>query len=137
MTRRGHSLAVLLALTLFAGVSEAADPEFKVGIVTASRVVEREKGSISVGGVRAGAAKAWISRVTVGVDGMRLTGEWEPKTTISATAKDFPRGSDVSVAVTRNKLLLKHPDGSLVEARIVQRQQIESEDEEREKSVRR
>jgi hypothetical protein len=132
MTRRGYPLALLLTLTLLAGVGQTAEPEFKVGVVTASRVVEREKGSISVGGVRAGAAKTWISRVTVGVDGMRITGEWEPKTTNSDTAKDFPRGSDVSVAVTRNKLLMKHPDGSIVETRIVRREEAPgSKDQER------
>lgn len=129
MNRRAYSTALLLALTLLNGVSHAAEPEFKVAVVTASRVVEREKGSISVGGMRTAAAKTWISRVTVGVDGMRITGEWQPKTTISATARDFPRGSDVSVAVQRNRLLLKHPDGSIVEARIVRREGPESEDD--------
>jgi hypothetical protein len=128
MIRRRHSIALLLTLTLLAGVGEAADPEFKVGVVTAARAYERDTATVSVGGIRTGAAKTWVSRVTVGVDGMRITGEWQPKTTISATAQDFPRGSDVSVAVTRNKLLLKHPDGSIVEARIVQR---ESQDKQR------
>lgn len=122
MLRRGYSTAVLLTLALLAGPSRAADPEFKVGVVTASRVYERETGSVTVGGIRAGANKTWISRVTVGVDGMRITGEWEPKTTISATAEDFPRGSDVSVAVTRNKLLLKDADGAIVETKIVRRE---------------
>ena len=123
MTHRGFSTASLIALTLLAGVTHSAEPEFKTGIVTASRAYERESASVSVGGIRTGAAQTWVSRVTVGVDGMRITGEWQPKTTISATAQDFPRGSDVSVAVTRTKLLLKHPDGSIVEARIVQREQ--------------
>ena len=132
MNRRACSTGLLLALTLLAGPSQSAEPEFKTGIVTASRAYERDAGSISVGGIRAGAATAWISRVTVGVDGMRITGEWQPKTTISATAQDFPRGSDVSVAVTRNKLLLKHPDGSIVEARIVRREEApDAKDRER------
>ncbi len=119
---RPYALAVLLALTAFSTPSQAAEPEFKVGIVTASRAYERDTATVSVGGIRAGAAKAWVSRVTVGVDGTRITAEWQPKTTISATAQDFPRGTEVSVAVTRNKLLLKHPDGSIVEARIVRRE---------------
>ena len=123
MIRRGYSTALLLALALLAGASQSAEPEFNVGVVTASRVYERETGSVSVGGVRAAANKTWMSRVTVGVDGMRITGEWQPKTTISATAKDFPRGADVPVAIERNRLLLKHPDGSVVEARIVRREQ--------------
>ena len=128
MNRRAYWTA-LLALTLPTGVTHSAEPEFKVGVVTASRVYEREAGSVSVGGIRAGAAKKWVSRVTVGIDGMRITGEWEPKTTISATAKDFPRGSDVSVATVRNKLLLKHPDGSIVETRIVRREKTEADDD--------
>jgi hypothetical protein len=128
MLRRGFRTAVLLTLTLLAGAGEAADPQFKVGVVTASRAYEREAGSISVGGIRTGAKKTWVSRVTVGVDGERITAEWEPKTTISATAQDFPRGSDVSVAVTRNKLLLKHPDGSIVEAKIVRRESRDQRD---------
>jgi hypothetical protein len=119
---RPYALAVLLALTAFSTPSQAAEPEFKVGIVTASRAYERDTATVSVGGIRAGAAKTWVSRVTVGVDGTRITAEWQPKTTISATAQDFPRGTEVSVAVTRNKLLLKHPDGSIVEARIVRRE---------------
>jgi hypothetical protein len=129
MIRRAYPLALLLLPTLLAGVTHAADPEFKTGVVTASRAYEREIGSVSVGGIRTGARKTWVSRVTVGVDGERITAEWEPKTTISATAQDFPRRSEVQVAVTRNRLLLKHPDGSIVEARIVQRQR---QDEERE-----
>ena len=128
MNRRAYSTTWLLALTLLAGVSHSAEPEFKVAVVTASRVYEREAGSVSIGGVRTGGITASVSRVTVGVDGMRITGEWQPKTTISVSAEDFPRGSDVSVAITRNKLLLKHPDGSTVEARIVNREQAPEAD---------
>jgi hypothetical protein len=121
MTRQ-YATAVLLALAVFSTPSRAAEPEFEVGIVTASRAYERDTATVSVGGIRTGAAKTWVSRVTVGVDGTRITAEWQPKTTISATAQDFPRGTEVSVAVTRNKLLLKHPDGGIVEARIVRRE---------------
>jgi hypothetical protein len=123
--------ALLLALSVLTAPALAADPEFKTGLVTASRVYEREKGSVSVGGIRTSAAKEWISRVTVAVDGERITGEWAPKTVISATAKDFPRGSDVSVAVKRSQLLLKHPDGSVVTARIVDRERRQTEPEDK------
>jgi hypothetical protein len=121
MTRQ-YATAVLLALAVFSTPSRAAEPEFEVGIVTASRAYERDTATVSVGGIRTGAAKTWVSRVTVGVDGTRITAEWHPKSTISATAQDFPRGTEVSVSVTRNKLLLKHPDGGIVEARIVRRE---------------
>jgi hypothetical protein len=124
--------ALLLALSVLTAPALAADPEFKTGLVTASRVYEREKGSVSVGGIRTGAAKEWMSRVTVAVDGERITGEWAPKTVISATAKDFPRGTDVSVASKRNQLLLRHPDGNVVTARIVNRERLQTEpDDER------
>ena len=98
------------------------NPSSRPSVVTASRVYERETGAVSIGGIKAGAATAWTSRVTVALDGMRITGEWVPKTTISVSAKDFPRGSDVSAAVTRRELLLKHPDGSIVTAKIVKRE---------------
>jgi hypothetical protein len=106
----------------------AADPEFKVGLVTESRVIERENASFSIAGVRTQSATQWTSRVTVTMDGVRITGEWVPKTTVSASAKDFPRGSDVQAATTRTQLLLKHPDGSVVTAKIVQRVEPKQEE---------
>ena len=108
-------------LALAGSASYAADPVFKAALVTESRVYEREKGSIAIGGIRAQAATEWTSRVTVALDGERITGEWVPATTISTTAKDFRRGTDVEAATTRNRLLLKAPDGSVVTARIVRR----------------
>jgi hypothetical protein len=112
-------LAALLAATPIRG--DAADPEFKAGLVTESRVYEREKVAPSIGGFRLPGPTEWTSRVTVALDGVRITGEWVPKTTISASAEDFPRGTDVQAATTRTQLLLKHPDGSVVTAKIVQR----------------
>jgi hypothetical protein len=117
-----RTLSLVLLLLLPLTPLDAADPEFKVGIVTASRVYERERGSVAIGGIKTAGVTAWISRVTVAVDGEHITGEWEPKTTVSATAKDFPRGSDVSAAVKRNDLLLKLTDGSNVTAKIVRRE---------------
>ena len=76
---------------------------------------------MAIGGIRTSTAKEWTSRVTVALDGERITGEWVPKTTISGSAKDFRRGADVLAATTRNQLLLKLPDGSVVTAKIVQR----------------
>lgn len=113
--------ALLLTVLSLCATSHAAEPELKVGVVTESRVYEREKASVAVGGIRASAAKESVSRVTVALDGVRITGEWVPKTTISASAKDFPRGTDVRAAARRNQLLLEHPDGSIVTARIVRR----------------
>ncbi len=121
MTHRRLSTALLLCLALLPGAGHAAEPDFKVGLVMESREYERETFSPSFGGVQLPAAAQWTSRVTVALDGMRITGEWVPKTTISVSAEDFPRGSDVQAATTRTRLLLKHPDGSVVTAKIVQR----------------
>jgi hypothetical protein len=119
MTRR--STAWLILVASLAAPSHAADPEFKVGVITESRVYEREKASPSIGGIRLPGATEWTSRVTVALDGVRITGEWVPKTTISVSAEDFPRGTDVEAAATRNQLLLKYRDGSVVTAKIVRR----------------
>ena len=121
MTLRKLPSAWLLLLASMTATSHAAEPEFKVGLVMESREYEREKLSPSFGGVQLPGPTQWTSRVTVALDGMRITGEWVPKTTISVSAEDFPRGTDVEAATTRNQLLLKHPDGSVVTAKIVQR----------------
>jgi hypothetical protein len=132
MTRFRFSLALLLALAPLAGTGYAADPEFKIGLITESREYEREMASGSIGGVQLPPKKQRTSRVTVALDGERITGEWAPETTISASAEDFPRGRDVQAAIKRNQLLLKHPDGSVVTAKIVRRaKQPEKEQAER------
>ena len=114
---------------LVAGASQAAEPAFKASIVTESRVYERKSSSFSVGGFETTGNTVTTSRVTVALDGMRVTGEWQPKTLSSPTAKDFRRGSDAPAAIERNKLLLKLPDGSVVEARIVDREKPDPEDD--------
>jgi hypothetical protein len=131
MTCHKFAAAWLLLLASLSATSHAADPEFQVGLVTESRQYEREKASPSIGGIRLPGATEWTSRVTVVLEGVRITGEWVPKTTISASAEDFPRGTDVQAATTRNQLLLKHPDGSLVTAKIVRRVKPEEDEDER------
>jgi hypothetical protein len=111
------------ALVICAAVQAAE--EFKFAIVTESRTYERQNGSFSVAGVTAARSTTDVSRVTVALDGMLITGEWEPKTSISTTAKDFKRGSEVPAATQRNKLLMRAPDGSTVTAKIVQRKKPE------------
>ena len=127
MTHRKVRTAWLLLFASITAPSYAADAEFKVGLVMESRQYEREKMSSSFGGVPLPSATQWTSRVTVALDGMRITGEWVPKTTISVSAEDFPLGTDVQAATTRNQLLLKHPDGSVVTAKIVQRAKLAAE----------
>ena len=131
MSRFSLSLALLLALALLTGTAYAADPEFKTARVTESREYERETTTASVAGVRLPPNKEWTNRVTVTLDDERVTGEWSREISRSATFKDFPRGSSVQAAVTRNQLLLKHPDGSVVSAKIVRRVKPEKDEGER------
>ena len=131
MIRLSLSPALLLVFAPLAGTAYAADPEFKVALVTESREYERQMASGSIGGVQLPPKKQWTSRVTVAMDGMRITGEWAPETSRSASAEDFPRGSDVQAAVKRNQLLLKHEDGSVVTAKIVNRVKPEQDEDER------
>ena len=112
---------LLTAALLVCGAAHAAE-EFKFGIVTESRTYERQNGSFSVAGIPAARSMTDVSRVTVALDGMAITGEWEPKTSQSTTAKDFKRGTEVPVAIERNRLLLQLPDGSVVTAKIVRRE---------------
>ena len=121
MTPRKLATALLPAVFWLTGTAHAADPEFTVARVLESRTYEREKGSVAIGGIRTSAATESTRRVTVVLEGTRITGDWVPKTTISTTAKDFPRGSDVAVAINRNRLLLKDPDGGVITAKIVRR----------------
>ena len=117
------SISRLLPIVLLlCGLAHAADPEFEPTIVTQSRAYERESGSFSIAGIPAATKTVAVSRVTVVLDGILVTGEWEPQTLESTTAKDFRRGTDVQAALTRNRLLLKLPDGSVVTTKIVSRE---------------
>lgn len=119
--------ALLPVVLLLAAALDAAEPEFTAGRVLESRTYEREKHTVVIAGVRTPAATESTSRVTVVIEGTRITAEWVPKTAVSTDARAFPRGSDVMVAVTRSQLLLKHPDG-VVTAKIIKR--VEPEENE-------
>ena len=131
MTLIHRFIAFLVVLASLADAAYAADPEFKTGLVTASREYQRQTTSGSIGGVSLPPRTEWTSRVTVAVDGVRITAEWVPETSRSAAAEDFPRGTDVQAYVTRNQLLLKHADGRVVTAKIVARVKPEANDDER------
>lgn len=121
--RPQHAALLSFLAAVLAAAAQAAEPVFKPSVVLESRVYERDSGSFAISGIEAGRKTVSTSRVTVVLDDTRITGEWVPKTvTASATARDFPRGSDVPAAVTRNQLLLKLPDGSVVTAKIVKRE---------------
>ena len=137
------SFVVFLSL---AAPSYAAEREFEVGLITESRTYEREELVRSGGPNGVQPIRVSINRVTVALEGEHITGEWKPgpilrvasstaralvlrdlRSTASALAKDFPLDTDVQAAIRGNELRLKHPDGTVVTARIVDR--VKPEDE--------
>lgn len=128
----------------------AAEPEFQAGLVTESRTYEREQLVRSGGPNGVMPIRVSINRVTVALEGERITGEWKPgpflhdlrsparalvlpdlRSAARALARDFPGGTSVRAATDRNQLLLKHPDGTVVRARIVDRVNSEEGEDER------
>ena len=79
--------ALLFLSALLADGANAADPEFKTALVTESREYDREMPTGSIGGVRLPPKTEWTSRATVALDGVRITGEWAPETSLSARAR--------------------------------------------------
>jgi len=113
---------MLLTALLLCSTANAAEPEFKSSIVTQSSTYDRQSSSFSIAGIPAGSTTVSMSRVTIALDGVLVTGEWEPTTLESPTAKNFRRGTDVPAAINRSRLLLKLPDGSVVTTKIVNRE---------------
>lgn len=114
---------LLLTCLLLCGAVRAAEPQFQSTIVTQSRTYQRQKNSFRVVGIPGSVGNTVdVSRVTVALDGFLITGEWEPETVRSLSAKDFRRGTDVLAAVNRNRLLLKTGAGDEVTAKIVSRE---------------
>jgi hypothetical protein len=128
----------------------AAEPEFQAGLVTESRTYEREELVRSGGPNGVMPIRLSINRVTVALEGERITGEWKPgpvvhdrrstaralvlpdrRSAARALARDFPGGASVRAATDRNQLLLEHPDGTVVRARIVDRVNSEEDEDER------
>ena len=119
----------------------AAEPEFRAGLVTESRTYEREelrKGRTPA--VVAQPVRVQIERVTVALEGERITGEWYSGIMLSSDplmsrwpvtlAKDFPLDTDVHAAIRGNELRLIHPNGTWwVKARI--RNRVKTGEDER------
>jgi hypothetical protein len=134
------STTSFLVVVLLTTPIYAAEPEFKTGLVTASRTYEREQLVRNGGPNGVLPIRVSINRVTVAVEGEHITGEWKPgrvrrvqgstasalvlqdlKSATRALAREFPGGTSVRAATDRNQLLLKHPDGTVVKAKIVDR----------------
>jgi hypothetical protein len=141
MTHYILAIASFVVFAAFTARSYAAEPEFEAGLVTESRTYEREqlgnggpKGACAAlycGAAVAQPVRVQIERVTVALEGKRLTAEWNPLMSRlpGMLARDFPLDTDVQAAIRGNELRLIHPDGGWVRARIVDRVNSEDEDE--------
>jgi len=139
MTHHILSIASFVAFASLAAPSYAAAPEFNVALVTESRTYQREelrKGQTPV--AVAQPVRVQIERVTVALEGERITGEWYSGIMFSSDplisrwpgilAKDFLLDTDVQAAIRGNELRLRHPDGTVVKARIVDRAKPEQDE---------
>jgi hypothetical protein len=104
------------------GAALARDPEFKPAIVTASWTYERPRATINIAGIEGGAKKVPTSSVTIALDGLLVTGEWQPKTPEDPDSTNFRPGSEVPASVTQTRMLLKLPDGNVVTTKVVYRE---------------
>ena len=150
MTHRTLPTAWFAVFASLAAPTYAAERDFAVGLITEARTYEREQ--LVEGGGPNGVMpiRVSINRVTVALDGEHITGEWKPgpvlrvrsstaralvlpdlRNAARALARDFPGGTSVRAATDRNQLLLKHPDGTVVRARIVDRVSSEEDEDER------
>ena len=130
MTQRILSAAWFVVFASVTAPSYSAEPEFRIGLVTESRTYEREELRKSqVPAAVAQPVRVQIERVTVALEGERITGEWYSGIMLSSDplmsrwpvtlAKDFPLDTDVQAAIRGNELRLIHPDGTgWVKARI-------------------
>jgi len=140
MTHHILSTAWFAVLASLTAPTYAAEPEFKLGLITESRAYERAE-LVRGGPTGVQPLTVSINRVTVALEGEHITGEWKPgpvrrvgggtasgvvlgdlRSTAGALAKDFPLDADVQAAIRGNELRLKHPDGTVVRAKIVDRE---------------
>jgi hypothetical protein len=140
MTHRTLPTAWFAVFASLTAPISAAEPEFQPALVTESRTYERAQLIKSGGPNGVMPIEVSVNRVTVALEGERITGEWKPgpllrdrrstasalvladrRSAARALARDFPGGTSVRAATDRNQLLLKHPDGTVVRARIVDR----------------
>lgn len=115
---RASSL-LLLVLSIAAA---AAEQDFKSAVVLVAQTYERQTSNVSIAGFGVGGTTVDTNTVTVVLDGYQITGTFDSKTDKSPRASTLRVGTDLPAAIERNKLLLKWPDGTVVEARIIRRE---------------
>ncbi len=96
MTHHILSTVRFIVFVSLAAPSYAAEPKFKIGRITESRTYDREELVKSEGLGDVMPIRVSINRVTVALEGERITGEWKPArfyanpmSTAKALAEDF------------------------------------------------
>jgi hypothetical protein len=112
----------LMVVAMICGSALAQD--FESAVVLEARMYERQSSTFGIAGATVAGNLVDMSRVTVALDGMRVTGEFESESGRSARATDLKVGSEVPAAIERNRLVLQMPDGTVVRAKIVRREKI-------------
>jgi hypothetical protein len=150
MTHRTLPTACFAVLASLTAPIHAAEPAFQAGLVTEARTYERGQVVRNGGPNEVTLYPVSINRVTVALEGERITGEWkpgeiryvrgsaaralvlsDPRGAARALARDFPLDTDVQAAIRGNELRLKRSDGTVVRARIVDRENSEEDEDER------
>ena len=121
MAHRTLPTAWFVVFASLTAPSYAAEPEFKAGLVTESRTYERvELRNGQNPGVVAQPVEVQVQRVTVALEGERITAEWSPSMSRwpGMVAKDFPLDADVQVAIRANELRLMNPNPQCAHSRL-------------------
>ncbi len=121
MKRRTVPIAWSVVFASLAAQSYAAELDFQPGHVTESRTYYREV--LYKAGFPAAVAQPaemQVQRVTVELDGERVTAEWNPSMSRwpGMLAKDFPLDADVHAAIRGNELRLVHPELQCAHSRL-------------------
>lgn len=100
----------------------AAAQDFKSAPILVAQTYERQNTNVTIGGFGIGSTTVDTNTVTVVLDGYQITGTFDSKTAKNPRASTLHVGTDIPAAIVRNKLLLKWPDDTVVEAKIVRRE---------------
>ena len=133
MTPRILSTASFVVFASLIAPSYAAAPDFKAGLVTESSTYYREElrkgGDLPGNGACASSicatavatpVRVQIQRVTVALEGERITAEWHTLMNRwpGMLANDFPLDAHVQAAIRGSELRLVHPDPQCAHSRL-------------------
>jgi hypothetical protein len=109
---------------LAAAASLALASDFRPArVLEAEGYTERQtQGAVIKGNGGIYSAKHDMNRVTVALDGMRISGVFESHWSWSVKAADLVVGTEVPAKVEKDKLVVLTPEGKTIRARITRRE---------------